>query len=445
MKYLRNKLIDIPENRMAIFFFILSFILRFTYALYAYYNNVMEKFDDDLYYFSFAKEVLSQGTAFYNIPTTYLHDVIGPGLPWINSLTMLIFGENWLGIFFITSFISALLTVFSYKVAIIVANRESAFLTALWSSFYLFYYMYTPTSGKEIWMSFFLILIIYFLLTLFYKNEFSNVKFVMFVFIYVFSFHLDERFFMFSMFIVIYILIFETSWFSKLKVKKSAFFIFLLCLFMIPWVLRNYRVYNKIVLISTRTERLTDKIFGYESRPHEFDNIDDLYGRYYIHEYQIDSILTGEKKVTDGGYHISEQQRQAMIKGYMPKPLTFIQAFWIRTKDMLRPFQIGGEYQKTGYYYYEKSLRNNISSFLFYGIMLIFSIPGFIYLYKRKQIIFYLFIITIAVYTLIHALFIPWTTWRYRLPLDSIFIIVGSLGIIKTFYFRRSKLDNIIE
>jgi 4-amino-4-deoxy-L-arabinose transferase-like glycosyltransferase len=403
----------------------------------------MDTFADDKGYYQLAREILSHGKAFYDINIHLYAIVLGPGLPWINALTMLVFGQNWLGIFFVTSLASALVTLFTFKVALKVLNKPEALLAGLWSCFYLFYFIFAATSGKDIWMALFMILIIYFLIELFYKNKFSYPKFLLFIFIYVYSFHFDERFFMLAPFIFLYILISETSGFTKFKINKSVYFSFLVILLMIPWCIRNYEQHGKIVLISSRTERFTDKIFGYEPRQFGWTDIAGLYGYYYIHDYQIDSVLIGKKTITDGGCVISELQRQAMLNGQLPRPLKPIEAFWIRTKNLLRPFQIEGEYQVTGYCYYKQSFKHNVASFIFYGILFFFSFPGFYFLYKKDKNIFYLFFTTILIYTLIHSFFVPWTIWRYRLPLDSIFIIVGSCGIIQV--YNRIKYNRLCD
>ena len=131
-----------------------------------------------------------------------------------------------------------------------------------------------------------------------------------------------------------------------------------------------------------------------------------------------------------------------MMEGNIPDLVTGVKAFWIRVKDMLRPFQIGGEYQRTGYFFYKKSLRHNIVSFLFYGTMFLLSIPGGYFLHQKNQHIFYLFISIILIYLLIHGFFISYTNWRYRLPLDAIFIIVGCYGLTRIMKYLRSSYDS---
>jgi len=429
-----------PQNKIALILFIVGLVIRMSYAIYAYKDDISESFKDDRYYFHMAKQMSEQGTLFYTTDQPE-YDIVGPGLVWINGLTITILGENWLGIFIISAIASGLITLLTYKVACLIANKESALLAGIWSCFYLFYIMFTPTAGKDIWMALLMILLVYLLIILSHKVKFNYFLFILFTLIFVFSFHLDERFFMFSPFVFLYFLYSDTNGFKQFRFFKSILFVLLLILFMLPWGIRNFNKHNKVVLISTRTERLTDKILGYKSRELPFDYLTDLKGKNYIHDYQIDSVLKGSIKFTDAGTEITETQRQTMLKGELPHEFTFTEAAWKRTKILLRPFQIGGEFQKTGYFYYKKSFKHNLVSFLFYGIMFLFAIPGFYWLYNKSRTGFLLLLSTILIYTTIHALFVPWTTWRYRLPLDSLFIIAGSFGLIMVL----NKIKTIVK
>lgn len=430
--------IDRQSNKqIALALFFAALLLRLAYVGFAYATNAMATFADDLGYFYLAENIVERGKMFYDTDIHLYAEMLGPGLPWLNATTMLVFGQNWMGLFLVSSLASAFITLFIYKVAVIVADRRTAILAGLWSVFYFFYISFSASAGKEAWMSLFLIVVLYLLLKLFYLKEFSWKLFALLAFVYTYSFHFDERYLIFSPFIFLYILYWEKEGFRKFQVKKALLFTLLVLILTIPWTIRNYNEFDRLVLVSVRTAPFTDKIFGYENDTYIMDN---YYGEesdfFYIHEHQIDSVIQGQITVTDGGYKISEQQRQAMSRGHMPAPLTGIKAFWIRVKDMHRPFQIGGEYQRTGYFYYEKSFRHNLVSFVFYGIVFFFSFPGFYFLYKRNKHHFYLLMTAIVVFTLLHGLLIPYTHWRYRLPLDAIFIIVGALGLLSIFKTR---------
>jgi hypothetical protein len=421
-----SKLLSYSDTSISIAIFVLALILRLSFAIFAYY--FIPHMETNLYY-ELAQEIIKQGKVLYDTSDPY-YEVVGPVIPWLNALTMLVFGKNYLGLYIISALGSSLLPFFTYKTARLFLNKKVSTFAGVYSVFYLFYFHYIPSPGKDIWMAFCLVFLMYLLIKLFVNKEFSYFNYIFFPIIYVISFHLDERFVVFGPFLLFFILYSETNKFRIFQIKKTLLFSVLVVVLMIPWSIRHYQKYDKVIILTPRTEPYTDKIFGYEPKEEYFsDDFNDVKGRYYIHDYQIDSIINGKKAYTDGGHQISYEQREAMRKGKRPAPLTGINAFWSRIRTMFEPFQFEGRFERTGYFYYEKSLRQNIATFLFYGIILIFSFPGFYFLSKINKTIFYLFMGTIIIYTLIHALAIPYTNWRYRLPLDSLFIITGWIGI----------------
>lgn len=420
---------EMSEQKLVILLFVMALVIRLGVSLNAYVN--IRSDDPELFnnlYYLMALDIVEQGKIFYETDDAY-KDVVGPVMPWIIALSIFLFGNNWLGIFFITSLASALIVLFIVKLCLLLFERSVAILAGIWSAFSPLYLLFVPSAGKDLWMAFFLIFMLYYLIKMFGFTQYSLTRFIVFTVAFVVSIHLDERYVMFAPIFFFYILYSETDSFRIPAFSKTGLFTLLVILLMLPWAIRNYNKYDRIVLLTTRTERITDKLFGHEPRENVLDH---AYGTdlYYIHDYQIDSVLRGLKTRTDGGFRIPEGQRKAMESGDMPKHFDKFEAFWSRFKTMYKPFQIGGVWERTGYYFYEKSLAHNLSSALFYGIMLIFSFPGFYWLFNQNRQVFYLFISVILVYSAIHLLTIPYTVWRYRLPLDSIFIVTGSYGLI---------------
>lgn len=416
----------LPDGNAALFLFLAAFVLRVIYAIAFYFTQPVP--ETNLYY-ELAQEIIAQGKILYETSDPY-YEFPGPVIPWLNALTMLIFGKNYLGLYLVSAIGSALITFYTYKTARLFLDKAASLFAGVWSTFYFFYFHFTPSPGKDIWMAFFMIFLIYYLLLLFEKKQFSYPKYILFIVMFAISFHLDERFFVFTPFIGLYILYCETSGFKKFKIIKTAAFGVFLILLMVPWTIRNFEKHDKIVILSTRTEAFTDPIFGYEPRGHMMDEFNDIYGVYYIPESQFDSVITGLKTTTDMGREISPAMVKAMQQGDFPRPLTGIRGIGVRLFSMFEPFQLKGRYERSGYFYYKKSLRQNMATFLFYGVLFFFSFPGFYNLYSLNRTGFYVFISVIIIYGLVHALAIPYTNWRYRLPLDSIFIIVGCIGIM---------------
>jgi hypothetical protein len=437
MRQLFNRFLSSDDKRIAILLFSAALVLRAAYALYFYFSQPLPATN---IYYELAQEIISQGRILYDTSHPY-YEFPGPVLPWINAVTMLVLGENYLGLYIVTAVGSSLITLYTYKTARLFLDKRVSVISGLWSLFYLFYFFYTPTPGKDIWMSFFMIFLIYNFIKLFGNQEFSYQRYFVFILMFAISFHLDERFFVFTPIIGLFLLNLDTSGFRKLNFSKTILFALLLIFLMVPWTYRNYRKHDKIVLLSTRTETFTDPIFGYETRAHMLDNANDIYGIYYIHENQFDSVIDGTKTHTDSGRKISPAMVTAMQKGRYPSPLTGIRAFSVRLLSMFEPLQIKGRYERSGYFYYQKSVKHNIVTFLFYGSMFLLSIGGFVKLYNSNTKVFYIFLSVILIYALIHALAIPYTNWRYRLPLDSIFIMVGVYGLVEIYSFTKKKLS----
>ncbi|MBN2863672.1 MAG: glycosyltransferase family 39 protein [Bacteroidales bacterium] len=426
---------NFSDRELTVFLLLTALVLRVIYAI-VYFCTTPSPVTNA--YYEIAVQILDQGRILYDTDSPY-YESVGPLLPWINAFTMLVTGRNYLGLYIVTALISSLVTVYTYKLARLFTDKKVALFIGIWSAFYLFYFYFTPTPGKDIWMSFFLIFLIYNLIVLFRFGSFSWTRFLTFTFLFVLSFHLDERFIVFTPFIFLYILYYEISSSGKFRVGEALIFAILVIVLMIPWTIRNYNKHNKIVLLSTRTESFTDKILGYEPGEHIIDRYTDIHGVYYLHDYQIDSVINGLKTTTDEGVKITPGMIKALIKGKRPAPLTGMKAAGSRLVTMFEPFQIRGRFERTGYFYYKKSFRHNIATFLFYGILFIFSFPGFYFLYKRDRHTATLFISVIIIYALIHALAIPYTNWRYRLPLDSLFIIAGCSGMAQIWSIIRNR------
>ncbi|ALO15764.1 hypothetical protein L21SP5_02131 [Salinivirga cyanobacteriivorans] len=423
-----NHIKSASDATLGWFIFGLALVLRAAYAIFAYSQNVMANFADDNLYFEIGKKVAGQGQIFYET-ADWRYDIIGPFLPWVNGLTIGVFGDSWLPVFLVTAVVSAAISLLIYRTTLFIAGRKPALLAGLWSVFYVFYLRYVPTAGKDLWMAFLLLIIVYYLIKTYNERLGKMRKTIFMTIVFAASMHLDERFIVFGPLILFYLIYMEIISHKTKRWRIPGTFVLLSILLLIPWNLRNYKKFEKPVILTTRTERITDKILGIEHKKRPFEWLYDSANIYQIKPDHYDSIVSGLKTHTDGGYRISPKQRKAMAKGHLPEQMSTLESVWMRLKILLRPFQWGGEYQKKGFFYVEYSSRHNWASFLFYGLMLFASFPGFWWLFRKKREAFYLLAGVIGVYVLAHALAVPWTTERYRLPIAAFFIIAGGIGM----------------
>ena len=167
LKNIINKIEQISERKTSLFIFLFTFALRVLFVVFSFLYNVMDSFADDKGYFYLAKEIVQRGKVFYDTNIHLYAEMLGPGLPWINALTISLFGDHWLPIFIVSAGFSALITFLTYKTARLFLEKTPSLFAGIWSSFYFFYYDFSATAGKEIYLSFFFISILYLLIKIF--------------------------------------------------------------------------------------------------------------------------------------------------------------------------------------------------------------------------------------------------------------------------------------
>lgn len=433
IKSIINKFYGFSVKKHLIIIFCVALFVRICVSFVAYKTNAQDKWSDDLLYLDYTKTLINEGINFsLFVESVYIewYDYIGPGIGILNYPIVCLFPNNCLMIFVFVSVIGSFIPIMIFLISHKLFNKSIALLSAYWSVFYILYLKFIPTMGKETWMSLFLLINVYFVFLLTDNNR--DRKIVKQILVYftsaivmAFSILFDERFFVFILVFPILLLFYNKPFFNGFKI--ALVYSILVLLFLLPWNIRNYQRYDKVVIISKRTEHLTDRVLGYKNQDSGLmDDICALYGRYYIHDYQIDSVISGKKTVTDGGSEISEEMKLAMKNGYLPHPFKWYEAIWSRLKEFWRPLDLSNEYQKTGYCFNGKwSFRHNASTFLSYGILLPFFILGLFKLFKQEKKIFTILFLTIVVYCIIHVATICFTTWRYRVPIDSLIMIIA--------------------
>lgn len=105
------------------------------------------------------------------------------------------------------------------------------------------------------------------------------------IFLFAFLIHMDERFFAyFPLLLVSFLPLDSMGWRNGLR--KAVLFFAAVTVLMIPWLIRNYYVYGKPVVLTVRTAKFTDKIFRIPTQnPPEF----------VWNKALVDSILLGRE------------------------------------------------------------------------------------------------------------------------------------------------------
>ena len=164
----------------------------------------------------------------------------------------------------------------------------------------------------------------------------------------------------------------------------------------------------------------------------------------YLNPIAIDSILNGYEVLDFESNTLHKQQYDAMRnKNKIPHKFSYWEKCISSFRSLWKPIDITYNYTTGGFRFDGKwSLKHNLSVGLTYGLLLIFSVIGWINLYKKNRKLALFFIIILSYHTLIHMLFIPFTRNRYRIPIDFMIIILGSYGMFNTYSYLKLKLKS---
>jgi hypothetical protein len=91
----------------------------------------------------------------------------------------------------------------------------------------------------------------------------------------------------------------------------------------------------QVVILTKRTEHITDKIFGYKQEHYELDRVMD-FTKLVNSPAQVDSFVNGSKMLTDGGFELSKPQLKAMRNSIVPHAYSAREALYSRLKIMLQ-------------------------------------------------------------------------------------------------------------
>ena len=409
--------------------FLMSLVTRLMYLGLTYTPESYRMLSDDKAYMELALNMVSHGPMVFN--TTELSptaSVIGPGIGWLLMPVVSIFGQNWPAVFIYTAVISSFIPVFVYLIAKRIYDKRIAVLAAFWSILYILFLKYTLTAGKDLWMTLLLLTCTY-LIVRQIEKEGHGIQIVMLSITYAMLIHLDERFLIIGP-VFFAFLLFLRGKNLKAKLEKSFLFVGMVFVLMIPWLMRNYHVHDKIVLISLRTAKYTDKLFGYD----QVENFPSHERRWYISTSDIEAIKDNNVTSTIEN-ELDEQQVDAIKNGVLPHKFNYFETCLASFINFWEPIDISYGYYHTGYRFDGKwSLKHNLSVAIFYGVMLVFSILGFPLLFKKQKHLTLLILIVIVSYSFLHIFVIPFTTYRYRIPLDPYIIIAGCYGLV--FFFN---------
>jgi hypothetical protein len=447
-KLLNDVVVTVNKNKLLIIL-LFAFVIRLVWGILAYNRDIMENYVDDKLYDNIALEINEKGLLHYQDNGDLAFLIISPGLPAILAMIKLLFGNSWLIVFVLNSLVSSLLGLFIYKIVIMIGDNKLAIFSALWSAIYILHIRYVPTAGKEIWISFMFLLTFWYFIHYLFNKKYNYANLLIFAIIFVLLVFIDERYLSYIPVFAIFFVLFRPIEFTFSKaVFSSALFLIFTGILIAPWIYRTYLVTDEVLILTPRTAHLTSQLFGTESK---YSNYMPSFteGRWYISPQKIDSIKSGHKNIKDNnGRFIPDEMYDAVINhDIIPYKFTYMENVLANLRSLWKPVDFIYGYTTGGYRFDGKwPLKTNLTVGLTYGLLLIFSILGWIALYKKNKKTAILFAAILIYHTLIHVIFIPFTRFRYRVPIDFIIIILGSYGMwISCIYIKvRCRFNKMV-
>tara|TARA_B100000315_G_scaffold259516_1_gene315887 strand:+ start:6245 stop:7567 length:1323 start_codon:yes stop_codon:yes gene_type:complete len=418
----------IKKVNILVIVFIISLLIRFGYAFYSYQNTGIGRFDDDWDYISYATAILNHGIWLSDISLIQSDAaIISPGFPLILAGIFYIFGQSYITVFLINSIISSIMVLILFGIGKELFNTRVGLMASSWSSFYILFIYYIPTCLKEIWLFFFLTLCTYLFILDTKRNKITwrNLNLIL---TYTFFIHLDERFFSFLPIFALFFLILDQEGWKK-GLEKAILFFVLVCLLMVPWTVRNYNVYKRVVILAERTSILTDKLFGYDTNEELLSYMGVTYDLDLFQTYS-DSIVAGYQVKSSPKGLLKETLIKGIALGYIPHKFSKNERRWVEFKEYWRPMRFKGGYINHGFRFQGPSWTwyGNLSRGLTYGLLLPFFIIGISFIIKSNNKFGYFLLISILVHMFIH-IELYHVVNRYRIQIDPLVILVSFYAI----------------
>lgn len=421
---------NVVSNKV-VFYLLLSFlILRIGVVIIAGQKDFWGS--DAVSYNGFAAAILQNSDWLIN--PNFIGDYRPPGYPMFIAIIYAIFGiNNFLTVYIFQAIISTLMCLFIYKLSKKIFNDKVAVLSLIWSGFYIFYLQYIRMLLRET-LIFFFIIVFFYSLYLYLTDETKKTRnFWLFSIIYFLLIHTDPRYLFYLPFLIILFIIYQPFWRG---VKRYFTFLGITILLMIPWAIRNYIAYDGFVLINTRTLDLTESNVSMWLKPLRMEKIKSLDSSY---------PTEGEREIIKKGGNPNNRPAEEIeaIKSGAKAPISNIGRRLWNLREQWRVWKFAGSYKPSGKFIGVWSLKHNLSSGICYGILLPFMIFSIFYIFIKKDKIIWFLIFPPVIQTILHILM--WGKDRYRNPIDSFIIMLGTYGIyllfmaLKGIYLKRMK------
>ncbi len=406
--------LDKNEKKVLMLLTLVTFILRLTFSLISYFNQGVAHTE----YIYWGQQFAAGHWIEPKDLTSGM--IVAPFLPVMVTLCIKLFSDFAIPLYVFNALITSLVVPVFFYIGRELFNKETAWMISLWGVFFPEFFKYSPFILKESTVFFLLPLTLLFLIRS-VKNPHKIKNIIFAALSFSILIHVDERY---LFYLPVFALIFFLSKPFKLLVLIKSLsiwfgFVFILS---IPWGIRNYKVYDQLVLLSPRTTAFTSRLWGekitsldYSSYEYVLNRNKEKYGNRFEQYYNQSTEIAPE------GYDKDEIKIRAFLN------------FW-------QPAYFKPAFITYGYRFQKWSLAHNMASILFYGIFLPFYIIGFLMLIKKKHILGIFLASIPIIHSLLHAYMVS-PLERYRSPVTFIVVMIGLWVIMMVAEYIRGKIN----
>jgi hypothetical protein len=396
------------EKRVLFLLVLVTIILRIWFVYSTFSKTGTSNWYDDLYYL-YAGEQIAMGNWSAHQWPERPELIVGPVLPLLIAFFIKFFGSPIFPFFAYNVLITSLMIPVFFFLGKEIFNNKTGWFLVIWGVFFSEAFKYSPHILKEATLFLFVPLTFLFLIrSIKSENPKKNIVFASLS--YAWLIHTDERFFAYFPVLVL-IFLFTKPFNLRQFASQAGLWLLFGFLLMLPWGIRNYIVFDQLVILTPRTTAITSKFWGNDFYADAHFSSDDVRSKSIEGRYD-NAIEFGNK------HNIPPRE--------FGKPEAKIRAFF----NFWQPTYFKPTYIQYGFRPQIWSLSHNIASVLFYGIFLPFYFLGILqFIRKKKYLELFLAFIPIL-HSLIHA-YMVWPLERYRSPVTFLVVMIGIFTILE--------------
>jgi len=378
---------------------ILTFVVKCIFISITFYKSGTSNWNDDRFYMLLGEQIASGNWNPHASGEQFMR--VAPWIPLVIAGIIKVFNDPVIPFYIYNVLSACLLVSVLFYLGKELFDQKTGWIIAIWVFFNIEFFKYVPHILKEPTI-YLLIPAILLFLHRFKKNNFYSL--ILSALLFTVLIHTDERYFIYLPVFPLLIL-FKKQICINGKIKGIIIWVLTVVLLMIPWTIRNYKLYDQVVIISHRTTQFTSKLWGKDLYHMKFFTEDPV----KANKNTSSEILEGSNNVIEGSLKKSGKYNlyiKTFINIWRPayfNSVEVIYSWWDQPRNQVW------------------SMRHNLVSLVFYGIFLPFYLIGLIMLIVKKDPFMVLIGLLPLINSLLHT-YLVMPEERYRYPF--VFIIV---------------------